>query len=59
MGRVWVLETKEVQDTTICWQTDGHSILGRKKRYYVGPFTLQKYIGVGRLRILGGGGGKV
>ena len=24
-----------VQDATICWQGDGHSILGRKRRYYV------------------------
>ena len=23
------------QDTTICWQGDGHSILGRKRRYYI------------------------
>ena len=33
------LMAKEVQDTTICWQSDGHSILGRKRRYYIGPFT--------------------
>ena len=25
----WSPEAKEVQDTTICWQSDGHSILGR------------------------------
>ena len=31
MGRAWVPEAKEVQDATICWQGDGHSILGRKK----------------------------
>ena len=37
MGRAWVPEAKEVQDATICWQVDGHSILGRKRRYYVGP----------------------
>ena len=30
MGRAWVPETKEVQDATICWQGDGHSILGHK-----------------------------
>ena len=30
MGRAWVPEAKEVQDATICWQGDGHSILGRK-----------------------------
>ena len=29
MGTVWVPEAKEVQDTTISWQGDGHSILGR------------------------------
>ena len=27
----------------ICWQGDGHSILGRKRRYYVGRFTQEKY----------------
>ena len=30
VGRAWVPEAKEVQDATICWQGDGHSILGRK-----------------------------
>ena len=39
VGRAWVPEAKEVQDTTICWQGDGHSILGCKRRYYVGLFT--------------------
>ena len=34
VGRTWVPEAKEVQDATICWQGDGHSILGRKRRYY-------------------------
>ena len=43
MGKVWVPEAKEVQDATICWQGDGHSILGRKRRYYVGLFTQEKY----------------
>ena len=43
MGRAWVPEAKEVQDATICWQGDGHSILGRKRRYYVGLFTKEKY----------------
>ena len=42
MGRAWVPEAKEVQDATICWQGDGHSILGRKRRYYVGHF-IQEY----------------
>ena len=42
VGRAWVLEAKEVQDATICWQGDGHSILGRK-RHYVGLFTKEKY----------------
>ena len=36
VGRAWVPEAKEVQDATICWQGDDHSILGRKRRYYVG-----------------------
>ena len=36
VGRAWVPEAKEVQDATICWQGDGHSILGRKRCYYVG-----------------------
>ena len=36
MGRAWVSEAKEVQDAIICWQDDGRSILGRKRRYYVG-----------------------
>ena len=38
VGRAWVSKAK-VQDTTICWQGDGHSILGRKRRYYVELFT--------------------
>ena len=42
MGRAWVSEAKEVQDATICWQGDGHSILGRKGRYYVWLFS-QEY----------------
>ena len=29
MGRAWVPEATEVQDTTICWQGDGHSTMGR------------------------------
>ena len=36
-------EAKEVQDITICWQGDDHSIFGRKRRYYVGLFTEKKY----------------
>ena len=43
MSRLWVPEAKEVQDTTICWQGDDHSILGRKGRFYVGLFTQEKY----------------
>ena len=43
VGRAWVPEAKEVQDAIICWQCDGHSILGRKRRYYVGLFTQEKY----------------
>ena len=33
-GRAWVPKAKEVQDASICWQGDGHSILGRKRHYY-------------------------
>ena len=44
MGRAWVPEAKEVQDTIICWQSDDHSILGCIRRYYVGHFTQEKYI---------------
>ena len=43
VGRAWVHEAEEVQDATISWQGDGHSILGRKRRYYVGLFTQEKY----------------
>ena len=43
VGRVWVPEAKEVQDATICWQGDGHSILGCRRRYYVGLFTQERY----------------
>ena len=43
VGRAWVPEAKEVQDATICWQGDGHSILGHKRRYYVGLITQEKY----------------
>ena len=39
----WVPEAKEVQDATICWQGDGHSILGHKRRYYVGLLPKEKY----------------
>ena len=43
MGRVLVPEAKEVRDTTIGWQGDGHSILGPKRPYYVGLITQEKY----------------
>ena len=43
MGRAWVPEAKEVQNATICWQGDGHNILGHKRRNYVGLFTQEKY----------------
>ena len=33
-------EAKEVQDTTICWQGDGHSILGGKTHYYVREYGM-------------------
>ena len=46
-SRHWIgprsAEAKEVQDTTICWQDDGNSISGRKRCYYVGLFTQDKY----------------
>ena len=38
VGKAWVPQAKEVQDATICWQGYGHSILGPKRRYYVGFF---------------------
>ena len=43
VGRAWVPKVKDVQEATICWQDDGHSILGRKRHYYVGLFTQEKY----------------
>ena len=43
VGRAWVPEAKEVKDATICWQGDCHSILGRKRRYFVRLFTQEKY----------------
>ena len=43
VGRAWTLEAKEFQDTTICWQGDSHSILGCKRRYYIGLFNQEKY----------------
>ena len=43
VGRAWVPEAKEVKDTTICWQGEGHSILARKRRYYVVLFNQEKY----------------
>ena len=42
VGRAWVPEAKEVQDTTICWQGDGHSTLGCKRLFYE-LFTQEKY----------------
>ena len=33
MGGAWVPEAKEVQDVTVCWQGDRHSILGCKRCY--------------------------
>ena len=44
VGRALVPEAKEVQNTTTCWQGDGHSILHRKRRYYVGHFPQEKSI---------------
>ena len=46
-SRQWVgpgiPEAKEVKDAIISWQGYGHSISGRKRRYYVGLFTQEKY----------------
>ena len=44
MGRTWVPEAKEGQDTAVCWQGDGHTILGGKGRYYVGLFPKKNTI---------------
>ena len=44
MSRAWVPEAKEVQDATICWQGDGHSILGRKRHYHVGLLSKRSTI---------------
>ena len=44
VGRAWVPEAKEVQDVTICWQGDGHCILGCKRRYYVDFLTKRSTI---------------
>ena len=45
-SRQWVgpgcLRPKKFK-TTVCWQGDGHSTLGCKRRYYVGLFTQEKY----------------
>ena len=38
VGRALVPEAKEVQDATICWQDDGHSILGCKRRTKTGVY---------------------
>ena len=43
MGRAWNPEAKKVQDTTVCWQGDGHSMLGHKWRYYVGLLNKEQY----------------
>lgn len=42
VSRAWIPKTKEVQDTTICWQ-DVHSMLGRKM-YYIESFTKKSAI---------------
>ena len=41
--RLVTVDETWVQDATICWQGDGHSILECKRRYYVGHFTQEKY----------------
>ena len=40
VGRAWVPDAKEVQYTTICWQGDGHFILGSERRYCIGRFKV-------------------
>ena len=46
-SRQWVgpgsLRPEKFKTQTICLQGDGHSILGSKRRYYVGLFTQEKY----------------
>ena len=42
--RAWVPEAKEVQDATICWQGDGHSILGRKRKGVIMDFLPKRSI---------------
>ena len=44
VSRAWVPEVKEVQDRTICWQGDGHIILGRNRCYFVGLFPKRSAI---------------
>ena len=44
MGRAWVPKAKEVQDKTLCWQGDGHSILGCRRHYYIGLLTKRSTI---------------
>ena len=43
LSRQWVGPGSPRPKKFICWQGDGHSILGRKRRYYVGLFTQEKY----------------
>ena len=42
-GRAGVSEAKEVQNAILCWQGDGHCILRRTRRYYVGLSSKEKY----------------
>ena len=41
--RIKLSRGQRSSNTTICWQGDDHSILGCKRRYYVGLFTQEKY----------------
>ena len=41
--RAGVSEAKEVQNATLCWQSDGNCILGCTRRYYVGLSSKEKY----------------
>jgi len=43
VGRAGISKAKEVQDSTICWQSDGNSILRHRGRYFDGHFIQGKY----------------
>ena len=43
MGRAGIFKAKEVQNSNICWQCDGYSILRHRGRYFGGHFIQGKY----------------